>query len=112
MGKVGACYASKLEVVWYTQEYRSRTTRRKFDVYETNVRWRSGEKEKPEGISKKNMHFVVISCYEYIEKWICGIDGDDAVWRQQVYKETLYPVASAESFVDWWGILWPYTISS
>jgi hypothetical protein len=36
---------------------------RKYDVYKTNVKRWSGEKEKPKGISKKrNMYFIVKVC--------------------------------------------------
>jgi hypothetical protein len=55
MGKVWACYTAKfkLEVVRYAQERGNGAGGRKFDLDEMNVRRRSGEKEKLEGICKK-----------------------------------------------------------
>jgi hypothetical protein len=63
------------------------------------VRW----KRKLEGISKKKCAFcgkkvqvstcgsgAISICYEYAEKRICSIDGDAAVQRLQVCKETQY----------------------
>jgi hypothetical protein len=44
-----------LEIVWYSQELENRAVGRKSDADETDVTWRSDEKERLEGISKKKM---------------------------------------------------------
>jgi hypothetical protein len=49
----------KFKVVQHIQEHGNRDAGRKFDVDEMNVRQRSGEKQKTEGISKKiNVHCI------------------------------------------------------
>jgi hypothetical protein len=63
---------------------------------------------------KKNVNFVVKICkyphvdaelyqytyYEYAEKRICSIDGDAAVQRLHIGKETVSPLVSSESLMD------------
>jgi 5-methylcytosine-specific restriction endonuclease McrBC regulatory subunit McrC len=77
-----------LEVVRYAEDIGNRTSGRKFDAGETNVRLWSGEKEKLEVSSKKKYAFHSEKCkysheraelyqmFEYTEKWICSINGD------------------------------------
>jgi hypothetical protein len=58
----------KLEAVRYAQEHGNSAAGRKSDVDETNVRRQSGEKGKLEGISKRNVHFVVKSASIHMRK--------------------------------------------
>jgi hypothetical protein len=62
--KCNVCYTAKFkfEVVQYAQEHVNRAVGRKSDVYEMNVSQWSGEKEKPEGISKKKCAFHGKKC--------------------------------------------------
>jgi hypothetical protein len=50
-----------LEVVRNAEGHGNRAVGRKFDVDETNKRQWSDEKEKLEGILKRNVHFLVKS---------------------------------------------------